>query len=66
MISERREFASPNRKSANALKLLGEPDGPSAVRPPLNDVKESEVAEIRAVMQLFAEAVDPAEAKVAG
>ena len=36
MISERREFASPSRKSANALKLFGEPVGPSAVRPPVN------------------------------
>ena len=35
MISERREFASPSRKSANWLKLLGVP-GASAVRPPLN------------------------------
>jgi 5-dehydro-4-deoxyglucarate dehydratase len=47
-----------------AMEILGKPAGP--VRPPLNDVKESELAEIRAVVELFADAVDPVEAKVGG
>jgi 5-dehydro-4-deoxyglucarate dehydratase len=47
-----------------AMEILGKPAGP--VRPPLNDVKESELDEIRAVVELFADAVDPVEAKVGG
>jgi 5-dehydro-4-deoxyglucarate dehydratase len=45
-----------------AMEILGKPAGP--VRPPLVDVKESEVAEIRAVMELFSDVVDRAEARV--
>ena len=47
-----------------AMESIGKPAGP--VRPPLTDVKESEIAEIRAVMALFSDSLDRVAAPVAG